>query len=213
MSRGRTLPAQEGECGAVRVLFGIVCLAGLVLAGQTIVAGANGAWPTYQHDAARSGVDPDQGVVTGITPAWTTALDESIFAQPLVIGSTVYAATENNTVYALDASNNGAQLWQRHLSTPVPLNQLPCGNIDPYGITGTPVIDVPKQRPVHGRAADDAEHSPRALRAGHLGQRPRQRQVPLPDRRAELATSVNWPARRAEPRQQPRVRRLFGAIW
>ena len=32
-------------------------------------------------------------------------------------------------------------MWQRNLGVPVPLPKLPCGNIDPLGITGTPVID------------------------------------------------------------------------
>jgi hypothetical protein len=45
-------------------------------------------------------------------------------------------------VYALDSTQNGAQLWHQHLAQPVSLSQLPCGNINPYGITGTPVIDT-----------------------------------------------------------------------
>ncbi len=28
---------------------------------------------------------------------------------------------------------------------PVPLSSLPCGNIDPLGITGTPVVDLPSR--------------------------------------------------------------------
>ncbi|MBV8359891.1 MAG: hypothetical protein JO189_18430 [Deltaproteobacteria bacterium] len=49
-------------------------------------------------------------------------------------------ATENNVVDALDAGT-GKLIWQRSLAPPVPLSMLPCGNIDPLGITGTPVID------------------------------------------------------------------------
>jgi outer membrane protein assembly factor BamB len=49
-------------------------------------------------------------------------------------------ATENNTVYAFDAATGG-QRWVRHLAAPVPGSALPCGNIDPSGITGTPVVD------------------------------------------------------------------------
>ena len=48
-------------------------------------------------------------------------------------------ATENDSVYALSASS-GAVLWTRHLASPVP-SGLPCGNISPSGITGTPVAD------------------------------------------------------------------------
>src|SRR5205823_4814106 len=49
-------------------------------------------------------------------------------------------ASENNTVAAMDATN-GNTVWTRSLSAPAPLSGLPCGNIDPLGITGTPVID------------------------------------------------------------------------
>ena len=59
---------------------------------------------------------------------------------PFLKGSEVIVATENDTVYALDAST-GAVRWSRHLASPVP-SGLPCGNIDSSGITGTPVADV-----------------------------------------------------------------------
>src|SRR5260370_10738741 len=49
-------------------------------------------------------------------------------------------ATEQDDVLALAAAD-GSPLWAAHLGTPVPLGALPCGNIDPLGITGTPVID------------------------------------------------------------------------
>jgi outer membrane protein assembly factor BamB len=63
-----------------------------------------------------------------------------VYAEPLVLGRRVYVATENNTVYALNAGN-GHVAWQRHLGTPVQGSTLPCGNIEPVtGITGTPAI-------------------------------------------------------------------------
>jgi hypothetical protein len=43
-------------------------------------------------------------------------------------------------VVAADAAS-GAIVWQRSLGAPAPLRTLPCGNINPLGITGTPVID------------------------------------------------------------------------
>jgi len=57
-----------------------------------------------------------------------------------VVGDRVFIASEGNTVYALDAAS-GAVAWRRNLGEAVPANELPCGNIDPSGITGTPVID------------------------------------------------------------------------
>ena len=101
-----------------------------------------GDWPAYHHDGARSGVSPDQSPLGNVQRAWTSVeLDGALYAQPLVVGTTVLAATEGNTVYALDAAT-GAVLWQAHLGEPVPGDELPCGNIDPSGITGTPVADV-----------------------------------------------------------------------
>ena len=52
----------------------------------------------------------------------------------------IIVATENNFVYALNAAT-GAQIWRTSLGTPVPLSELPCGNINPMGVTGTPTID------------------------------------------------------------------------
>jgi outer membrane protein assembly factor BamB len=58
-----------------------------------------------------------------------------------VVGSTLMVATENDTVYAFDVVT-GAQKWVRHLGTPVPGSALPCGNINPSGITSTPAVDA-----------------------------------------------------------------------
>jgi outer membrane protein assembly factor BamB len=52
----------------------------------------------------------------------------------------VIAATEANSVYAFDAAS-GRLRWRARLGTPVDGDSLPCGNIDPSGITGTPTID------------------------------------------------------------------------
>ncbi|HTP24488.1 MAG TPA: hypothetical protein VMK12_02365, partial [Anaeromyxobacteraceae bacterium] len=75
----------------------------------------------------------------------TTNIVGNVYAQPLFVdaqGGTdlVIIATESDNVYALDAAT-GAQVWMTNVGTPVPLAMLPCGNIDPVGITGTPVID------------------------------------------------------------------------
>jgi len=50
-------------------------------------------------------------------------------------------ATENNVVYAIDAIN-GREIWRSVLGKPIPRGSLSCGNINPLGITGTPVIDA-----------------------------------------------------------------------
>jgi hypothetical protein len=71
----------------------------------------------------------------------------SVYAQPLSVANgpggaaMIIVATEANRVYALDAIT-GNVIWQRNVGTPVS-NGLPCpGNINPLGITGTPVVDL-----------------------------------------------------------------------
>ena len=75
-----------------------------------------------------------------ISRSWTAKVDGAVYAQPLVVGSEVIIATENDSVYAL-SETTGAVLWHQHLASPVP-SGLPCGNVQPSGITGTPVADV-----------------------------------------------------------------------
>jgi hypothetical protein len=73
-----------------------------------------------------------------------------LYAQPLYWqppGSSMgvlLVATEDDEVHAIDA-RSGNKIWTRSLGRPVPLSTQPCGNIDPLGITGTPVIDEAAQ--------------------------------------------------------------------
>ena len=72
-----------------------------------------------------------------------------VYAQPLYWhppGASVgllIVATESNLVYALDATT-GHVVWKRALGQPARRGDLPCGDIDPLGVTGTPVIDPTK---------------------------------------------------------------------
>jgi outer membrane protein assembly factor BamB len=52
----------------------------------------------------------------------------------------VIAATELDDVYGLDRST-GAVLWKTRVGTPIPIGDQPCGNLNPLGITSTPVYD------------------------------------------------------------------------
>lgn len=84
---------------------------------------------------------------------FSAPLPGATYAQPLYVtngpgGRAAFiVATERNAVLALDATD-GSQIWVANLGTPVPRSQLPCGNIDPLGVTGTPVID-PDARAVY----------------------------------------------------------------
>jgi hypothetical protein len=73
------------------------------------------------------------------------AISGNVYAQPLYIeggpnGAMIIAVTESNNMYALDA-NDGTVIWQRNLGLAV-TSGLPCGNINPLGISGTPVVDL-----------------------------------------------------------------------
>ncbi len=97
-------------------------------------------WPTYHANLARTGVDTTSPPLSSFHRTWTQSFDGQVYAEPLALGNRVYVATENNTVYALNAAN-GQVAWKRHLGTPVQGSTLPCGNIEPVtGITGTPAI-------------------------------------------------------------------------
>jgi polyvinyl alcohol dehydrogenase (cytochrome) len=97
-------------------------------------------WPTYHHDNARTGVAGQLAPLGTLRRAWQAQLDGAVYGQPLVIGDRIIAATEHNTVYAL-AAGDGHVLWSASLGQPVPGSDLPCGNIDPLGITGTAAYD------------------------------------------------------------------------
>lgn len=94
-------------------------------------------------------------------------LDGHIYAQPLywlppgAKDGRLIVATESNVVYALDAAT-GSEVWKTKLGSSVPLGELPCGNIDPDGITGTPVID-PAAGAVYFDALTQRKSGPRHL--------------------------------------------------
>ena len=108
---------------------------------------------TQQHDdISRDGVYIDSAF-TRTTAAnlrrdlnFNGTILGSVYAQPLYVengpggAAMVIVATESNRVYALNA-NTGRVIWQQSVGAPV-TSGLPCGNINPLGITGTPVVDL-----------------------------------------------------------------------
>src|SRR5579872_1339717 len=75
----------------------------------------------------------------------------SVYAQPLYLangpsgGEEFFVATEQNHVVAIDAT--GKVVWDKTFGAPA-TSGLPCGNINPLGITGTPVIDSTASPPI-----------------------------------------------------------------
>ncbi|TMF15457.1 MAG: hypothetical protein E6I33_06700 [Chloroflexi bacterium] len=115
-------------------------IAALLVSGSRAAA-VTTLWPTYHLDPGRSGNDTGEPAFNSLSGTWNTpALDGAIYAEPLVDGNNVIVATENDSLYAFDASSGTLHWGPVHLGTPRTSNFL-CGNINPLGITGTPVID------------------------------------------------------------------------
>jgi outer membrane protein assembly factor BamB len=122
-------------------------------------------WPTYHGGNDRAGSVAGLPTPHALGPGWSTKLDGAVYGQPVVASGTAYVGTENDTVYALDLAT-GRQRWKRHLATPMPLSSLPCGNIDPLGITGTPAYDVPTRTLFVAIETTGARHTLVALNPG-----------------------------------------------
>ena len=127
-------------------------------------APVNSAVTTYRNDNGRTGQYPNETIlntsnvnVSQFGKRVSYPVDGQLYAQPLyvpnlTIGGTVhnvvFAATENDTVYAFDAdaTSAGTPLWKTSLlpsgATAVPNSAVNCGDLTPViGITSTPVID------------------------------------------------------------------------
>jgi outer membrane protein assembly factor BamB len=136
-----TATSQDRQAAHVNVLYH----GGPTRSGHFVV-------PDLTWDAARA-IHPDEtfhGRVSG-----------NVYAQPLywkgdgARAGMLLMATEENTVYALDGAT-GAEIWGRTLGRPVPRAMLRCGNINPLGITGTPVIDEASQAVYLEAAIEDS---------------------------------------------------------
>ncbi len=153
MPTRRTVTARTLPVLALAVLLSLATAGGISVATATSEAGAStpvghaatvSDWTTFDQNGLRTGVDSSGNSFSPATPAWTSpTFDGQLYGQPLVYGGRVFAATENDTVYAL-AADSGQVLWSNHLATPLTPSTVSglCGNITPtVGITGTPVID------------------------------------------------------------------------
>jgi len=147
----------------------------LVVAGFSAVLPADAAVNVTQHhnNASRDGLYID----SAFTPAAAANLTRdlsfngtivgNVYAQPLYIengpggAAMIIAVTESNNVYALDAAT-GNIIWQRNVGTAI-TSGLPCGNISPLGITGTPIVDLASRSLFF-----DAETTPTAGTFKHL---------------------------------------------
>jgi hypothetical protein len=127
-------------------------------------APANSAVTTLRNDNARTGQYPNETILntsnvnqTQFGKRVSYPVDGQTYAQPLYLPNltiggrahnVVFAATENDSVYAFDADQTTAvaPLWKTSLlpagATAVPTSATGCNDLQPIiGITSTPVID------------------------------------------------------------------------
>jgi len=132
----------------------MVVASGVVLFGGFALSANAAADVTEHHNHdSRDGlyIDPafTFAAATNLTrdTNFNGAIGGAVFAQPLYIENgpggraMIIAVTESNNVYALDAAS-GTVIWKDNVGTPVPGSSLPCGDINPLGITGTPVVNL-----------------------------------------------------------------------
>jgi hypothetical protein len=130
---------------------------GVLLLGLAVCGTARGqSVPTYHGSAERSGnfIVPtltwERARNIHLDPSFHPRIAGHLYAQPLywrppdAAAGQLIVATEDDNVYAIHAGS-GREIWARSLGRPVPLSTLSCGNIDPLGVTGTPVIDEATQ--------------------------------------------------------------------
>lgn len=119
---------------------------------------------TYHYDNQRTGQNLNEATLTTSNVNSTTfgkvgefSVDGQIDGQTLFLSQltipgqgnkdVLYVATENDTVYAVDAQSisgsSATVLWKTSVlpAGESPATSLPCGNISPNGVTATPVID------------------------------------------------------------------------
>ncbi len=143
---GTTTPSPSGPTGNLGPTAVASVTPPITPARSTTASGTPGPiaadWPLYHLDAGRTGNQLAFPMFGGsLSEAWFAKLDGAAYAEPLVVDGQVIAVTENDSVYALDPAT-GSILWRQNLGTPVRLSTLPCGDIDPLGITGTPAYDA-----------------------------------------------------------------------
>ncbi len=120
----------------------------LVVGAAAVQSPASGDISTVSTDVARTGWAKDQ---PKLTPAkisgsdfgqlFSTAVDGQVYGQPIVVGDTLIAATENDKVYGLNKTT-GEIIWTKTVGKPWPASAINCGDLTPnIGVTSTPVYD------------------------------------------------------------------------
>jgi hypothetical protein len=136
--------------------------AGVSGTASLVVTGSGANVPLFHFDAARTGLNPGEGILSTATVSspnfgklFSYTLDGYVYGQPLLVSNltingaahnVVFVATENDSVYAFDSDNygTGSPLWQVSLLRSGE-TAMTNGLIQPVqGVTSTPAIDLAK---------------------------------------------------------------------
>jgi len=133
-----------------------------------ITSSAQVAVTTFHNDNSRTGANAHEGILTPANvnsssfgllfsqPIATSAVigQGGTYAQPLcapnlnvggAFHNVVYAATEQNMIFAFDADQNQAPLWSQQYGAPIQPRDAQSYLGDSSGIQSTPVIDIPSK--------------------------------------------------------------------
>ncbi len=132
----------------IAALAAVVVVAGVVTPIAVALAAGTPNVTTAGYSNLRDNWDPNEPALssTAVTSSkfgqlFSTALDGSVYAQPLVINGTVIVTTENASAYGINATT-GAIEWHRKFGTPFAAATIGCSDLTPnLGSTATPVVD------------------------------------------------------------------------
>jgi Legume lectin domain/Chitobiase/beta-hexosaminidase C-terminal domain len=160
-----------GATGKRRAIAFLAIASSMTLGGLAVLPADAQNVTTYHNDIGRTGQNLHETILTTSNVnatqfgrLFSQPVDGSIFAQPLYLQNVtiagqqhnvVFVATENDSVYAFDADNNGggntSPLWMASMltsahgaaagATAVPSSEVSTDIQPVVGITGTPVID------------------------------------------------------------------------
>lgn len=157
-SSGLAIGLAQGDTSVTALLSGFSSSATLEVSNATIT-GVN--IPMFHVDQNRSGLNSQETILTpaNVTPSsfgklFSYLLDGYVYGQPLLVSNLImsdgtthnvlFAATENDSVYAFDADNygTGTPLWKTSLlqTGETPLTNGPIQPVE--GVTSTPAIDT-----------------------------------------------------------------------
>jgi len=132
----------------IAVLAAVIVVAGVVTPIAVALAAGTPNVTTAGYSNLRDNWDPNEPALstTAVTSSkfgelFSTALNGSIYAQPLVVNGTVIVTTEKASAYGINATT-GTIEWKRSFGSPFEAATIGCSDLTPdLGSTATPVVD------------------------------------------------------------------------